>query len=273
MSTRIRGIEVVNWNPRRHIGSGPIARALPRLSRPNNFGDLLGPVIVARLAQGLDRTRRPGRLLAVGSILHLARDGDTTWGTGKNGKTSDAAHRWTTLDVRATRGPLTRRWLADRGVGAPAVYGDPGLLVPTVFPEFAATVNPRSRGESIVPNLHDAPAWRRAPGFVDPTTKLWDCIRAIAESDHVIASSLHGLIIADAFNVPASLLAPGAEDTFKYRDYYEGTGRDLPHMSRSLEEARKNPAPPLSGWSPDALLAAFPADLWATDRAFPRRNP
>lgn len=266
MTINIRGVDVVNWNPRRHIGSGRIAKALPRLRRPNNFGDVLGPLIVARLAQGEPRRAGGGdarRLLAVGSILHMAHDGDVAWGTGKNGKTSDEAHRWTSIDVRATRGPLTREWLLGRGIDAPAVYGDPALLVPTIFPEFTASVVPRRRGVTVVPNLHDVPAWRDVEGFLDPTTKVWKCVRAIAESSHVVASSLHGIILAEAFGVPASLVAPGAEDMFKYRDYYEGTGRTLPHASASLDEALVNPAPALGDWDPQALIDAFPRDLWS----------
>ncbi|WP_455133500.1 polysaccharide pyruvyl transferase family protein [Microbacterium aurum] len=263
MTKSIRGVDVVNWNPRRHLGRGPIARALPRMKRPNNFGDLLGPVIVAALARSLPRGRgRSGRLLSIGSILHLAHDGDVVWGTGKNGKTADDAHRWRTVDVRATRGPLTRDWLRSRGIDSPEVYGDPALLLPTVFPAFAESVRPRSRGITVVPNLHDVPRWRDAEGYLDPTTRLWQCVRTIAESSHVVASSLHGVIVAETFGVPASLLKPGAEDLFKYEDYYRGTGRALPPSASSIAEALQNPAPPITAWDREALLNAFPRDLW-----------
>jgi pyruvyltransferase len=265
MAINIRGVEVVHWNPRRHIGTSRLAHALPRIKRLNNFGDLLGPVLVRELAKTAPGRAQDRRLLAVGSTLHFAKDGDTVWGTGRNGKTSDDDYSFAHLDVRAVRGPLTRAWLLERGIEAPEVYGDPALLLPTIFPQFAASLSRRSRGVTIVPNLHDAPRWRAAEGFLDPTTRLWSCIRTIAESSHVVASSLHGLIVAETFGVPASLLLPGVEELFKYRDYFEGTGRALPHASTTLEEALDNAAPPLTDWSPQPLLNAFPRDLW-TDR-------
>ena len=104
---------------------------------------------------------------------------------------------------------------------------------------------------------------RTRTGFLDPTSPLWTCVRTIAESSHVVASSLHGIVIAETFGVPASLLLPGVEDLFKYRDYYEGTGRSLPHASTTLDEALENPAPALRDWDPQPLLDAFPRDLWA----------
>ncbi|WP_344090381.1 polysaccharide pyruvyl transferase family protein [Microbacterium deminutum] len=270
---RIRGVQVVHWNPRRHLGSSRLARALPRVPRVDNFGDLLGPLVVRRLARSAPGRGDGRRLLAVGSILHFAKDGDVVWGTGRNGKIPDEDHRFANLDVRAVRGPLTRAWLLDRGIDTPRVYGDPALLLPTVFPEFAASVVPLKRGVTIVPNMHDAPQWRHADGFLDPTARLWTCIRTIAESSHVVASSLHGIIVAETFGVPVSLMLPGAEDLFKYRDYFGGTGRELPHAATMIEEALDHPAPPLTGWDPQPLLQGFPRELWMDGARLPVPRP
>lgn len=110
------------------------------MRRPvNNFGDLLGPLIVSRLmAQlGLDpEAVRPARLLTVGSVLHWAQDGDVIWGSGVNGNIPGGQHIARILDIRAVRGPRTRAFLAGRGFTVPEVYGDPALLLPTVLPEL-----------------------------------------------------------------------------------------------------------------------------------------
>ena len=53
----------------------------------------------------------PRRLLAVGSILHLARDNDVVWGSGVHGKIVVRRHQFKQLDAREVRGPLTR-WKA-----------------------------------------------------------------------------------------------------------------------------------------------------------------
>src|SRR5690349_3382462 len=52
-----------------------------------NFGDYLSSVIVTKIAADaglfLDEERpSPARLLAIGSILHFARNGDIVWGSG-----------------------------------------------------------------------------------------------------------------------------------------------------------------------------------------------
>src|SRR5690606_27315212 len=105
-----------------------------------NFGDHLSYVIVTKILadNGFlleEETSKPSRLLALGSVLHFAQNGNTIWGTGFNGKVGLEYHTYQTLDVRAVRGPLTRNFLKQRGIEAPAVYGDPALLLPHVFPD------------------------------------------------------------------------------------------------------------------------------------------
>lgn len=261
-------VEVVHWNPRRAPRMlrglpGPIRR---HFERPvGNFGDLLGPLIVHRLAEqrGLPVGRGATRVLSVGSILHLARDGDTVWGTGKNGKIADAGHRFVVLDVRAVRGPLTAEWLRNRGIVVPEVYGDPGLLFPRLFPEVVGQVTQRS-GMLIVPNLNDFQELDRFRREVlNPRSSLEQCIRRISASEFVIASSLHALIIADALGVPARGVQSRFESPFKYEDYYLATGRQSAHLARDVPHAMEiGPVGPLR-WDPDPLLDAFPSDLFS----------
>ncbi len=104
------------------------------------MGDVLSPILVASILreQGRSISEMQGdgsRLLAIGSILHFARTGDTLWGCGAAlGKVADEQHVFDSLDVRATRGPLTRDYLLSRGIDAPEVYGDPALLLPRFLP-------------------------------------------------------------------------------------------------------------------------------------------
>src|SRR5262249_55984021 len=144
-------------------------------------------------------------LLAIGSILHFAQDDAVIWGAGVNGKIADERHRFTRLDVRAVRGPETRAFLAARGVTAPEVYGDPALLLPRVAPgRFEAT---RARGPVFVPNLHDVPLMLSQElcglPFVTPTQCWSTCVTAILSHNLVLASSLHGLVVAEAYGIPA----------------------------------------------------------------------
>lgn len=256
-------VEVVHWNPR-------LSRLFGRFDlgpRTNNFGDLLGPVIVRRVREELGLTEsvgRTSRLLAVGSILRLANDGDTVWGTGANGKSLDGPFRWRQLDVRAVRGPLTAAFLRDRGIDCPPVYGDPGLLVGHFWSRNELVTEQRHREVTIVPNFHDYPTTRTMyPELtLNPRGRLWNVIGKIAASDYVVGSSLHGIVIAESLGIPARLVVSETEPAFKYEDYFLGTGRDDPDACPSVDEALKLGGGPGLDWNPHPLLAAFPADLY-----------
>ena len=276
-AAQVAGVPVVHWNARASVGSGPVLRRVrwPH-RRANNFGDLLGPLVVRALVErGRDAAGEPSggggadgnpttaqaRLLTVGSILHLAQPGDVVWGTGVNGKVPEWSYRPRELDLRAVRGPLTATALRSRGLDVPDVFGDPGLLAPQLLGiERAATPS----GLVLLPNLHDESRWRDLPGYVSPRTPAAEVIAAVAGAEAVIASSLHGIVIADALGVPSAVVQPRAEPPFKYRDYYEGTGREAPSFAADPRAARAAIAEPgldLAAVSAP-LLAAFPWDLW-----------
>ncbi|PPF40845.1 polysaccharide pyruvyl transferase family protein [Rathayibacter sp. AY1A3] len=268
-------IDVVHWNPAQPISRAPWARFVPIRRRVDNFGDLLGPMIVERILQregispGSALERR--RLLAVGSILKLARDGDTLWGIGANGKSLDARFDFTDLDVRAVRGPLTRGFLRARGIAVPEVYGDPGLLVGTLWGRDELRRGTPDRRVTVLPNLNDlrrmradGTAPRPEDGLVEPTRPVLEVLGAIAASDLVVGSSLHAIVVAESLGIPARLVASASEPDFKYRDYYEGSGRAGFTPAATVAEAIQAGGEPPLDWRPDALLAAFPRDLWGS---------
>ncbi|MDT0211478.1 polysaccharide pyruvyl transferase family protein [Curtobacterium sp. BRD11] len=230
-----------------------------------NFGDLLGPLVVRRTVAHLNLvrpvlpTRR--RLVAIGSVIHLARNKDVIWGAGVNGKMLHALGRVGGLDVRAVRGPRTRERLLSLGVSCPPIYGDPALLIPHLMRvDQDGRRQKRDIALTHVPNLND----RETHGSVtlDPRSPLEECIDRIRRSELVVGSSLHGVIIAEAFGVPAVLIAPKHEDMFKYEDYYGGTGRTSFRVAASIDEAVKADLNDPPVFDPEALLGAFPADLW-----------
>ena len=257
---------VVYWNPRRKLGSGRVTARIHVGPRVNNFGDLLGPEIVARIARSRGLEERPElrRILTVGSILHLARPGDVVWGSGANVKEPAPIPR--DLDVRAVRGPLTAARLREGGNRSSEVFGDPALLLPHLWTDEELGIVRGSGGTVLVPNLHDR--HRFPPTALSPRGPALEKVRQIASADSVIASSLHGIVVAEAFGVPAVLVAASTEPAFKYEDYYAGTGRALPVAASDWRAALDTPpAPPLRGWDAAALLEAFPDDLWSTSAA------
>ena len=81
----------------------------------------------------------------------------------------------------------------------------------------------------------------------------------------VYSSSLHGIILAEAYGVPAVMFRSYDKSVdFKYLDYYASTGRyDVPIVD-TFEEACQIEPLPLPDIKPlqEAAMASFPYDLW-----------
>ena len=236
-----------------------------------NMGDQLSQVIVSRVL-GLrdlalmDKRNDGQRLFAIGSVLHFARTGDTVWGSGINGKIDEGQHRFGMLDVRAVRGPRTRQYLLARGIPVPEVYGDPGLLMPLFFPAQYLREGP-ARDVAVVPHFNEPLDKYRdfADLLVTPDCPPATFMRRLLGARLVVSSSLHGLVLAEAYGIPAVYLDWGnGEDLFKYDDYYAGTGRTRWHSGRSVDECLAlggNAGFDLAAVQ-SGLLDAFPYDLW-----------
>jgi pyruvyltransferase len=235
-----------------------------------NFGDFLSLVVVDQVLRQFgrtlhDETPRPARLLALGSILHLATNHNVIWGAGLNGRAGqeDLRKDVRKLDVRAVRGPMTQEIVRRRGIDVPDVFGDPALLVPLLFPNrFKRT----SRKPWVfVPNLHDLTIDHRSPPphTISPLGSWNKRIEAILEADLVLASSLHALVIAEAYGIPARYVRLSeSEALFKYRDYYQGTGRCEFKFATNLEQGLEMGGAPPPVFDPQRLVDAFPIDLW-----------
>lgn len=253
-----------SYNPKKPLAWSCWVRWLPLKKRLNNFGDLLGPIVISKLLEyyeiqntySADKT-----FFSVGSVLHFANNGDVVWGTGRNGKVSEDRHTFTDLDVRATRGPLTKRFLEGRGLTIPKIYGDPALLLPELFPELKNKKKKTSR-IIFVPNYNDRSAIKTKMPVVSPTQNPLKVIDSIRGAEFVAASSLHGIIVADALGVPCRAVSSRSEGTFKYMDYFLGTGRNDIQFAPSPEKAEDMGTHEEMKWSSSQLLSAFPYDLF-----------
>ena len=98
---------------------------------------------------------------------------------------------------------------------------------------------------------------------VYPSDPWEEIIEKILDSKFVIASAMHGLIIAEAYGVPARMLRiTSSEPLLKYEDYYLGTNRPHFQYAESIEEALA-----LGGELPfqcdlKTLYEAFPFEFW-----------
>lgn len=202
-----------------------------------NFGDELTPVILEHFIPDEDielaQRKERGKVLGVGSIMAALEPGDTVWGSGSN--QPGRKYNGRGCKILAVRGPLTAKQI----VGAPkgVVYGDPALLLPLIYdPKVKKT-----HKVGILPHYVDKrealKKHNTQEGFATGEEKFIDIlddwrkvIEEVKSCEKIISSSLHGIICAEAYGIPAvwtkydtSSKIRGGD--FKYQDYFLGTGR------------------------------------------------
>jgi pyruvyltransferase len=235
-----------------------------KIFQKENVGDLLGPLLVQQIldTRSLNISNiQKRKLLTIGSVMHFANDDDSIWGTGVNGKISASEHKFGRLDVRAVRGPLTAHFLKQKGVAVPEVFGDPGILVSDFWPRTKQV----EKGKVVyIPHMREKEIHQPGMKTLSPLLSLQRFSTEIQTAEKVISSSLHGVIIAESYGVPACLYeSKSGETPFKYEDYYYGTGRDSYKMFNDISQARSfEPEIPDLSAVKSKLLSAFPWDLW-----------
>ena len=237
-----------------------------------NLGDALSPVICRWM---LDRAsiqynkeiHCTRHLMALGSILGGNGFFDATvWGSGIKSFDQIAAlskrRYFQKLDIRSVRGPLTCEVLRACGYKCPDIYGDPAVLMPLIYsPEIEKT----HRIGLVLHFKQNAPMTQDMKHINIRTDNYKYFIDEMLSCEMIISSSLHGIILAEVYGIPAVFLGVGRDlEMFKYYDWYHSTGRKNIKVAYSLEEARQiKPLdlPDFSGMQ-KSILEAFPYDLW-----------
>ncbi len=247
-----------------------------------NVGDYLSLVVVKAMCDkyGVDfctETNQTRHLYAIGSIL-LGYQDATIWGSGfgyDNSKSkffkADAfLHRHIhKLDIRAVRGPETRRILNSMGLKCPEIYGDPAVLLPLFYtPSHMSTTLPKKE-YIVIPHYSKDAKYKGNENVLNTFVKDYkDFIDKLCSAKFVISSSLHGIILAEAYGIPAIMLKDTpSEDITKYKDWYYSTGRTNFKIARNVEQALGMNCDVLDvdvlKSMQNALIENFPIDLWS----------
>jgi len=198
-----------------------------------NFGDALTPIIVKEITgKNLIRTKKAylGTLIGIGSIISRAEEGCIVWGSGiiiKKDRVNPNA------DFRAVRGPLSRDRVLECGGDCPEIYGDPALLLPRFYQPkvekkfklgiFSHYVNYKEAIKKFG-NKESITVINALCKKGSPLLK----VNQICECEKIMSSSLHGLIVAQAYGIPAKWIKfsnPLGGDGIKFLDYFLSTNQ------------------------------------------------
>lgn len=200
-----------------------------------NFGDDINPFIFSKLL-GADITYVASNYqrfhsIGIGSILSNANKYSEIIGTGFI-KEEDVVIE-PPRKIIAVRGKETRNKLISMGIQCPEVYGDAALL----FPKFYNPVCEKKYTLGIIPHYID-----KQIGYINKLTenitdvKIIDIqnnshlkfIDEVLSCELIASSTLHGMIIADAYCIPSIWIEFSKNvigDGFKFRDYFSSVGR------------------------------------------------
>lgn len=261
----------------KHILQRRVGRAIFYAKGRENIGDSIVPWLIESISGKVFPYSNPREasgthLFSIGSILQYADRDSVIWGSGLI--SSKSRPHSIPSRILAIRGPLTRNRLVELGATVRDVYGDPAILVP----KFINVQPQRERFKiGLIPHYVDKPIIERCPIWKSSSRLVCDVetadiqrfVNEITSCDVVVSSSLHGIILSEAFNIPAiwAVFDDGViGDGFKFYDYYLSTKRDVrPVNFRSLTTdnlAKHIPPPPRNlDYLASGLIESFPNDL------------
>lgn len=223
-------------------------------SADNNFGDALSPLLVEELSGMKTRNRVPysvsrtlrnivkcclrfnfqvlklikyprqKSLVCVGSIISWSNKYCGVWGSGF----MNEAEEFKGGKIYAVRGKLTEEKLRKAGwISQGIPCGDPALLLPL----WIESSEIKTDEVGIIPHYKEADYFIERYGdrykIIDLRTKdISKIVHEITSCKYILSSSLHGIIVAHAYQVPALWIKHGYIDTdgFKFYDYFSSVG-------------------------------------------------
>jgi len=169
-----------------------------------NFGDEIGLQILEKLGYDVEYTDDPKEadIFTTGSIISYinehGKEGAIVWGSGalEDDITDDFRERF---KIAAVRGYLTGKRIDPINGLISAAKGDPALLAPL----FWRPTNALTWGLGIIRHHSDTNEYPMADVVIDSTESVADIIDKLTRCSTIASSSLHGLILAYAYGIPA----------------------------------------------------------------------
>ena len=190
-----------------------------------NLGDDLSPYIVSKLTGRtveVFKEDRPIVLYGIGSILDRVKfPGQVIWGSGFISYDSKII----SPNVFAVRGPLSLNKL---NLVKSVPVGDPALLMPKIY----SSTRVKEYKIGIIPHYIDQKTFVQRFRCDDPcrflvinikTNKFEAFIAQLCCCEFIVSSSLHGLILAHAYGIPAVWIELSEQVVgrgFKFFDYF-----------------------------------------------------
>lgn len=205
----------------------------------NNMGDALNEILIPKIfnipVKHCDFKHCD--LVGVGSILESAISTKTylptkIWGSGFIQEHLEELNLDQKYEIYALRGRKSKE-IFERNISKKieCVLADPGLLAPMLFDKKEK----KEYDLGIVPHYvdKDNPVFKEIQNqipnsiMIDVLSGSLNAINQIRKCRYILSTSLHGLIIADSFNIPnlwvkTSDLILGND--FKFHDYYSSFG-------------------------------------------------
>ena len=207
-----------------------------------NFGDLLTPLILGHYLSGYSIFLRPvrdiraARIISVGSLLQSIPEEQQCVIMG-TGLIRPVDKRFRNAKIYAVRGALTRKFLS---LPDDCKLGDPAILICKVFTNIDRKDNKKI---GIIPhmihyNMEIFDKYKNDNRYkvIDLQREPKDVVSDILSCKGIISSSLHGLIVADSYNIPNIRLKLDGLDggDFKFDDYYTSVHREADAASYLL---------------------------------------
>lgn len=192
-----------------------------------NFGDILTPAILNyfKIEHTFVNHYSQADAVSVGSIARRAGTGVKVLGSGIISKSDRVI---ADADWKFVRGPYTRERVKFFGGECPKIYGDPALLLPMIVEpsekKYEVGMVPHGVDFSFVTDKY------KDHNIVGLGTRNYkNVIEKITQCESIISSSLHGIICAHAYGIPAAWVKSNTKlkgDNVKFEDYFASVDID-----------------------------------------------